>query len=253
MRFLFLVFFIIISGFAMGKEVQIKSTDGFVLKGFLYYPDGKQERYPTVILVHQFGSSSKMWEGFYEDLLKMGYAVLLPDIRGHGKSIIQNGKENRIVFKAKFGSLIDLAGFYRKSAEKVNFRKIPEDISLWVDFLLEKEKIDPENIILIGASLGGITIIPVVLQHDIKGIVSISPGSPESIDKDKIELAISYFENPILFISSLEDPLGSEKRSYNMVKKAINGTLILISGKDHGSALLPDVKGYILEFLKKIK
>jgi len=234
----------------MGKDVQIFSDDGFVLKGQLYKPEGKKKP-PVAVLVHQFGSSLKMWEDFYPSLIESGYAVLLIDLRGHGKSILKNGKETKIFFKENFRSPADIINFFKKSNQNVNFSLIPDDISLWIDHLIESENIDPERVILVGSSLGGISIFPVVLQQDIKCLVSISPGSPVSVGKERIDLSLSYYENPVMIVSSLNDPLGSSKVSLYLMERLNNGTLILISGKYHGKPLIPKVKGYILQFLKK--
>ena len=252
MKNILLIFFIIF-GMVYSKEVTIKSNDGFVLKGYIYYPDVKRDKYPVIVFAHQFGTTHIIWSEFAKELREKGYATLLIDLRGHGLSIIQNGKENKIIFKEKFSAIVDLISFFRKSNRKVNFSKIPEDIALWIDYLIENEKIDPEQIILIGASLGATSIIPVVSMHDISAIVCISPGSPTIIGEEIIKLSLSSYMNPAMFISSLNDPLGSEKYSRFYMRETNNGTLLIVSGKGHGVILLKKVKGYILEFLKNIK
>lgn len=241
-------------GVSMAEEIEIKTNDGFVLKGFLEYPTVKKEEYPVIIFVHQFGTTHRIWADFAKECRDKQYATLLIDLRGHGLSTYQNGKENKIIFpKNEDFSLIDLIASFKKSAVKVNFRKIPDDISLWIDYLLENEKIDPENIYLVGASLGAISIIPVVLSQDIKAIVSISPGPPAIMGEEKVKLALTSYENPILFIASNEDPIGSGKIILRLLKESMNGQVILVKGKGHGVVLFDKVKGYIFTFLEESK
>ncbi|WP_457625899.1 alpha/beta hydrolase family protein [Persephonella sp.] len=250
MRKIVLLLFVVF-GMAYAKELSIKSDDGFVLRGFLEYPETKRDTYPVVIFVHQFGTTHMIWSEFAKELREEGFATLLIDLRGHGLSIIQNGKENKIVFNNRFSSIIDLVSFFKKSARKVNFSKIPDDIALWIDYLIENEKIDPDRVILIGASLGATSIIPVPSMQDIYKMVCISPGSPETAGKERVDISLSSYMNPVMYVSSLNDPLGSYKYSRAYMEKSNNGTLVVVSGKGHGVVLLKKVKGYILQFLKQ--
>ncbi len=248
---LFLVFFLVM-GTVMGKEIHIKTDDGFRLFGFLYYPEIKKEKYPVIIFAHQFGTTHIIWSSFAKEFREKGFATLLIDLRGHGLSIYQNGKENKIIFKEKFNSLIDLVGFFKKSKEKVHFEKIPDDISLWIDYILDNEKIDPENIFLIGASLGGISIIPVVAIQDIKGVISISPGSISTVGNDRAKLALASYMNPILYVSSFNDPIGSKKTIDTLMSYTNNGFSLITTGEGHGIILLPKIKEYIFTFIQNI-
>ncbi len=249
---IFLTVFLI-AGTVLGKELSVKTDDGFILRGFLYYPEEKKEKYPVIILAHQFGTTHVIWSDFAKRLRDMGYATLLIDLRGHGLSVIQNGKENRIVFKKDFSSLLDLVSFFKKSSKKVNFSKIPEDISLWIDYLIENERIDPDSVILIGASLGAIGIIPVPAYQDIKAMVCISPGSPAIMGKENVKLALSSYLNPVLYVSSINDPIGSTKYAIWYEKNSNNGTLFIFPGKGHGVVLLKKYSRYILQFLKSLE
>ncbi len=235
---------------AYSKELTIRSQDGFILKGFFDYPSEKRDKYPVVIFAHQFGTTHMIWSEFAKELRKKGYATLLIDLRGHGLSVMQNGKENRIIFNKNFSSLVDLIAFFKKSNRKVKFSKIPEDIALWIDYIIENEKVDPDRIILIGASLGATSIIPVVSMHDISAVVCISPGSPAIMGEENVKLSLSSYMKPSMFISSLNDPVGSEKYSRLYMGMTNNGTLLVVSGKGHGVVLLKKVKGYILQFLQ---
>ncbi|MDQ7055956.1 MAG: hypothetical protein Q9M89_05585 [Persephonella sp.] len=55
---------LLISGIVLGNELSIKTDDGFVLKGFLYYPEESKEKYPVVVFAHQFGTTHIVWSDF---------------------------------------------------------------------------------------------------------------------------------------------------------------------------------------------
>ncbi|NPA17447.1 MAG: alpha/beta hydrolase [Aquificae bacterium] len=231
------------------KSLSVETEDGFVLKGFLHYPSIDMERFPAVIFVHQFATTHIIWEGFAKKVRELGFATLLFDLRGHGISTLQNGKENRIIFNPKFSSLVDLIGFFKKSASKVNFKKIPEDIALWASYLLEKEKIR-YPIVYVGSSLGGISVIGAVSLFKADGVVSISPGPPVIVGEAVVEDALRKNVD-FLFVSSVEDPLGSGKLVFELVGKTSGGVSIITSGNGHGVTLLKYTERYILDFLKK--
>ena len=67
------------------EEVKITSFDGLKLNG--YYLEAKTSTDKTAILAHGYSASAKAMGMFakyyYEDL---GYNILMPDARGHGKS-----------------------------------------------------------------------------------------------------------------------------------------------------------------------
>jgi dienelactone hydrolase len=252
MRKLVFVLLFLWVGFSMGKELSITSLDGYKLVGFIDYPEEKKDKYPLVVFAHQFGTTHVIWSEFAKELRKRGFATLLVDLRGHGLSIYQNGKENKIIFKQNFTSILDLINFFKKSSEKVKFEKIPEDLSLWIDYVIESEKIDPDNIILIGASLGGISVIPVVTVQDIKAVVSISPGSVSVVGEDTVNIALASYTNPILYVVSVKDPLGSKKTVDNLLEKTNKGLSITTTGSGHGVILLPKVKEYIFTFLNDV-
>ena len=70
------------------KEYTVSAADGFTIKSTLEYKRVKgQKEYPTVVLLHSLGYSSEWWESLPDDLMNSGYAVLMIDLRGHGKSV----------------------------------------------------------------------------------------------------------------------------------------------------------------------
>ncbi len=234
------------------KILTVNTEDGFTLYGFLHYPDTKEEKYPLVIFAHQFGTTHVIWHELAQEFLKLGIAVFLMDLRGHGLSIYQNGKEKKIVFNEKYESILDLINFFKKSWEKIHFERIPDDIALWINLLKKEEKIDKDEIILVGSSLGGISIIPVLSKEKVLSFVSISPAPEIVVGKENVYTALSSFENEGFFVASYNDPLLSKEISDRLVKKMREGRALFVTNKGHGVVLLVYVKEYILTFIKKI-
>lgn len=243
MKLLLAIFFISISLFS--KELIIKSEDNFKLYGWLEYPSTKSENYPIAFFAHQFGSDHSIWNDLAKSLRDKGYATLNVDLRGHGKSILQDGKENKIINDT---SMDHIGEAIKKSREKVKFENIPSDLGLWLDYISEDEKIDMERLVLFGSSLGGGAILPLAIDYEPKAIISISPGGG---DINTIKESISVSDSSILFIAGKNDPLGAQKRALNYTDIAMRGTNLTISSSGHGTVLLPFINDYIHLFLEK--
>ena len=65
-------------------DVQVTAPDAAVLRGWYYHPD--RPNGSAILLLHGVGASRQDMVGLGNLFLKDGYAVLEPDLRGHGKS-----------------------------------------------------------------------------------------------------------------------------------------------------------------------
>lgn len=71
------------------KIVEVTTKDNHIMRAKLQYPKppkGVKVTYPTIIMLHSLGYCSSQWGALPEELLKLGYAVLMVDLRGHGIS-----------------------------------------------------------------------------------------------------------------------------------------------------------------------
>lgn len=66
------------------QDVSIAAADGTVLRG--WYARPRRHNGNAVILLHGQGDNRQGMVGFAEQFFARGYAVLLPDARGHGMS-----------------------------------------------------------------------------------------------------------------------------------------------------------------------
>lgn len=86
---------------AAPMSVDVRSADGFVLKGSYFSPG---TRGPAIVLYHQCDSDRHVWDGLAADLVNTGFHVLTFDSRGFGESA-GGGRPT----KQKFSADIDAA------------------------------------------------------------------------------------------------------------------------------------------------
>lgn len=126
------------------ESVAIRARDGVALRGWYYTPD--QPNNKAIILFHGIGSNREDMVALGNLLLKHGYSVLEPDLRGHGES---GGIATYGVLEAG-------------------------DTSAWVDWL---EKAGPwSGVYGYGASLGASVLLE-SLEHETRfhAVVAESP------------------------------------------------------------------------------
>jgi len=245
-QLLFTLFFI---SSLLGQEITLTSSDGFKLHAWLDKPANTKEAAPIILFAHQFGADHTIWNDLAKKFNAKGYATLKVDLRGHGKSTLQNGKENHVITSA---GLDHIREALKQSNAKVAFKNIPEDLLLWLEYLSEDDSIDMDRLYLFGSSLGGGSIIPLLNEYEAKGVVAISSGRLAEL-AEETDMALSMSMTKQLYIAAKNDPLGAAQRSLEYAKKSILGTAIIISGDGHGTVLLPQVEEYIFTFMKQIK
>jgi len=75
------------------KRFDLETSDGVSLATWLYEPPEDAEPLATVILVHDFEGSHKTVEPLALALQEAGCTVAVPDLRGHGASTSQEGRD----------------------------------------------------------------------------------------------------------------------------------------------------------------
>ena len=162
------LFFINSSAFAVTnavkKDYTVITPDGFRLSATLEYPKVKDvEEFKTVVLLHSLGYNSEWWDTLPANLLDRGYAVLMIDLRGHGKSVY-NPKLVRVSWK----SLTNTA-----------YQKFPDDIKEVINYIKSDnlKKTFFNNWAIVGSDLGAAAGIISANEIDIKPrtIVILSP------------------------------------------------------------------------------
>jgi len=225
-------------------ELTLTTEDGFELHGWLEKPQNATKPAPIVLLAHQFGADHTSWDLLTKSLHEKGMATLSVDLRGHGKSIMQNGSENKVKIPQNTS---EVRTAFDASAQKVGFSNIPQDLIAWLEKVEEDKSLDMQNLYLIGASLGGASLIPVMNDYDAKALITLSAGRSTGSDSD---MALSSSMTKTYFIAAKNDPLGASVNALEYGKKSIAGTTLILSGDGHGTVLLPKVEKYIFLFIE---
>lgn len=230
---------------ASAQELSLKSADGFEQKAWLTLPKETKQSYHVAVFAHEFGADHTMWDSIATKLRSCGYASLQIDLRGHGDSVMQNGKENRIVADM---SQEGLQKSIQESAARVNFKNIPDDLRMWIDSLSDYENIDTENLLFFGASLGGGALIPLLFEYEPKMAVLFSPAASKELGENNMN-AIANSSAKILIVSSQGD--FALNNAYNYMQKALTPTLLVLPGSGHGSATFELARPFLDTYLYK--
>ena len=159
-------------------------------------------RYPLVIVGHKLSSSSKRIQFLVPDLVKMGYAVLLLDLRGHGASSTLASGESQSWRLFKSQAWLQLPHDFRLTEQ---YFKHPE---------LDKQafplEVMPKRMAMIveGISANAMLIRSNEKDADIKAIVSLG-ATLESKGLTSV-LPVMNSRIPTLYMASQSEPMSFE-------------------------------------------
>lgn len=200
-------------------EISFKTDDGIDIEGRLF---GTGEN--GVILAHMYPADQESWKDFALLLTQKGYSVLTFNFRGYGKS--GGKKEISLIYKDVFAAYD----------------------------LLKDEGI--EDIILIGASMGGTAVLKVAAQRDVAGVISMSGPLNWKEMGLSAEEEMELIEEPKLFLASEGD--GSAVNSAKLMHELSiePKQLEIYSGSEHGTNMFlgaegEKVKQDIISFIEK--
>ena len=148
-------------------EIEIEETDSFNMEektfyrednkkicGELYIPNNSYDEFPLVILSHGFGSNMSSTRELGKSLCKIGFASFIYDFIGGGYSIKSDGQMTEM-------SVLTEAN----------------DLNVVIDELKDDERINEDNIFLLGQSQGGFVSTYVAgNRDDIKGLIDYYPA-----------------------------------------------------------------------------
>ncbi|MBP3329391.1 MAG: alpha/beta hydrolase [Clostridia bacterium] len=194
-------------------EVEITSFDGLRLKGILVYAPEKSKK--TVIAIHGYKNCGiNEYSSYIRNYHEMGFNVLVPDDRAHGKSE---------------GKFIGFAWLDRR------------DCIDWIKFAVNKFGED-SSVLLHGISMGSATVMNASGESDlpkqVKAIVS-DCGYSCAWDQFKHVLKRNFHLHsfPVLYVANVINKLINkydfkENSSVNQVKKASVPFLFIHGGDD---------------------
>jgi fermentation-respiration switch protein FrsA (DUF1100 family) len=131
------------------EGVSFSTYDGVDLVANLYLPDlAAGEWAPGIIICHGFGSCKENYANFGELAAGAGYASLIMDLRGHGES---GGEVDANIFN---------------------------DVAAGLQYLQSRPEINPMNISLCGASMGGwLALHTAAHLRDISPVMAFCPSN----------------------------------------------------------------------------
>ncbi|MBN1429535.1 MAG: alpha/beta fold hydrolase [Anaerolineae bacterium] len=163
------------------QPIQFQSADGIQLAG-TYWPPA-QSPAPGILLMHMMGKTKESWEilpallqgiGMVHDGTQPSYAVLAFDFRGHGES----------------------------SGDAADRQKMLEDAQAALAYFQSLPGVDPQRIVMIGASVGADAAVDICGQGCI-GAISLSPGSFLGPNYNDALAAVK--DKPVLCVASEND------------------------------------------------
>jgi len=149
------------------ETVTYETADGVRIEAGWFPPPGVTKP-PVVILLHEENGTRAQWDGLVGILVKEGYAVLAPDIRGHGGSttVIRDGQPEPYQFSGS-------------AAEAI------EDVGAAIEWLKGQDNVDVNRVGVIGARLGAmLSYASTAIFPEVRAAVSITPPPyvPNSLD-----------------------------------------------------------------------
>lgn len=194
------------------EDVSLQTGDGVELKA-TFYPGTKGKESVPVMMLHMWKGSRADYDALARYLQQLGHAVIVPDLRGHGRStrIRRPGREP-VEMEAALLKAADFQNMVRYDVESVK------------SYLLEKNnagELNIEKLTVVGAEMGASVAInwaaldwswqqlPNLKQgRDVKALVLISPefafkGMPikQAISSPAVRQDLS-----MMFIVGAQDP-----------------------------------------------
>lgn len=210
---------------SVGQKVSFLTDDGILIAGTYYAPVSSHQTTNAIILLHMFGRDRNDWNTFASNLSNStnGYAVLSMDLRGHGESINQNGKT--ISFQ---------------SFTPPDFNKMVLDVKAAKHFIVTQKNISPNNIAIVGASIGAnVALKYAASDPSVKAVVLLSPGL--NYEGIATSAAITEYKNPIYIATSGKDPLaGSDPQVLCSMINCGNHLKVYHDSSSHGTYMFLD-------------
>ena len=136
------------------EEKTFYREDNKKICGELYIPNNSYDEFPLVVLSHGFGSNMDTLRSLGQSICKIGFASFIYDFIGGGTNIKSDGVMTEM-----------------SVLTEVN------DLNTVLDELLEDERINEDNIFLLGQSQGGFVSTYVAgTRDDIKGLIDYYPA-----------------------------------------------------------------------------
>lgn len=177
------------------------------------FNNGKSEKY--VMFLHGMAQNVSNYQRLYDSVLEKNYNVFALEYRGYG----ENG------------------------VRKISESKLIKDVESGYKYLVEEKKVKPENITLVGHSMGGALAVDLATKHpEVKNLILIAPLSKLSYISEKFTLNSTLGIGASKKMKNITDKFAPFKwlydrtfNSINKIKKVKVPTYIIHSKSDRVS------------------
>jgi pimeloyl-ACP methyl ester carboxylesterase len=199
--------------------VTLATSDGIYLAA-TYYPSNKGKEAVPVVLLHMWKQDSKDFKDLAPYLQKQGYAVLAPDLRGHGESTRQTLDGREITLSAA-------------TLSPANFgRMVTQDFLAVRNFLWEKNnegKLNLNKLCLVGEEMGASVALNAA-AYDAQGYEYGFPYYGPTIQ-------LGYFVKAVVLISPEQSFKGFSLRAALQQPYVANDlSVMILVGKEDAKA-----------------
>jgi pimeloyl-ACP methyl ester carboxylesterase len=145
------------------EELRLETTEGIRISAWYYAPVAGAKPPATVILVHDLEGSHKTVEPLALSLQGAGYAVVAPDLRGHGASVarpapVAGGRlesfEPRMLKKSDLESIAAATGGSLR--EQAASRGEIETVRSWIRVKSQAGELDLDKLCVVGSGAGAV-------------------------------------------------------------------------------------------------
>lgn len=208
------------------RVVKLKTKDAVEISAF-YVPSAKGKDAVTIMLVHEWQGQASPYGPLVASFQKAGFAVLVPDYRGHGGSTKYTDRRGTVkTFDLSRMSKIDVQNIVLMDIEKSK------------GFLKEENNegnLNLNALVMVGVREGCVmaanfaqrdwsfpSIGRMKQGQDVKGLVLISPDSQvKGIAIDPVLRDPNILRLPILIVGGKDNP---ESKDTNRIARRIEGT-----------------------------
>ena len=198
------------------KDIQF-SIDGLELQGNLFYPEKLKDKNPIILFIHGWTSEKRRSFQYAEALIKLGFIVMVFDMRGHGIS------EGDINIHTPKEFLRDCVAAY--------------------DYCSSLGGVDKENISIVSSSFGGYLSSILTEKRKVKNLVLRVPADYANNTFEQPKMG-NAGENPEVFKWRLIPKKHDETFALQALHN-FNGAVLIIESEKDEIVPYPIIQNYI--------
>lgn len=203
------------------------------------------------VLIHMMPATKESWRGFAGDLQNMRYESLAIDLRGHGES-------RTYADLTRTNTEVELD--YRNFTDEEHQKSIL-DLEAAVDYLVKEKSAKPENIIIMGASIGANLALQYIVNPPVGGKVAVlfSPGlNYRGIETEPLVKNLKAGQK-VFFISAKDDKRSGgnnaemNQKLYDLTPAGVEKQIKIYEAGGHGTDILKsqsELAKFIIDFIK---